>query len=186
MTVVGLDLSLTATGICRLDRDEPPVLTTITSKGTAKDTVAERSARLHNLADRIIAATNDFRSYSPHLIVVEGPSVMSKGGSNWDRAGLWWWVVGVLHSVDLPVAIVPPSTLKKWATTSGAADKATVAVNLARLWPDTTGANDNEWDALGLATMGAQWLDWPRTPARAHHPAALNGAQWPERSAVTE
>jgi Holliday junction resolvasome RuvABC endonuclease subunit len=182
MTVIGLDLSLTGTGLCLLDHDEPPTLTTIASKGAIKDTVAQRSARLQNLADRILAAVYGDIPSLPRLVVVEGPSVMSKGGSNWDRAGLWWWVVGALHAIELPVAVVPPSTLKKFAANNGLADKATVAVNLARLWPDTTAANDNEWDALGLATMGAQHLGRP-VASRAHHAAARAGAQWP---AVTE
>jgi hypothetical protein len=45
-------------------------------------------------------------------------------------------------------------------------------------------ANDNEWDALALATMGAQWLG-RATPSRAHHAAALAGAEWPLELAAT-
>ena len=179
MTVLGLDLSLTATGICRL-ADGSPELTTVGSKGHTKDTIGLRAYRLRVLADLVLAAVAIDK---PDLVIVEGPSVMSKGGSNWDRAGLWWHVVGALHAMELPTAIVPPSTLKKWAAGKGNADKATVAVHLARLWPDVTAADDNQWDALALATMGAQWLG-RSTPTRAHHAASLAGGEWPERLTV--
>lgn len=177
MTVAAIDLSLTATGFCRLVNGGVPELTSIKSQSQTKPTYVDRSWRIQVLRDLILAAATGLHG-PPELVVIEGPSVMSKGGSNWDRAGLWWQIVQHLIESKQQVAVVPPTTLKKWATGKGTADKVAVAVHMSRLWPETDAASDNEWDATALATMGAQWLGYD-VPRRAHHETALSGAEWP-------
>lgn len=179
MTVIGLDLSLTGTGFCCLGGE--PVLHTIKSTGTTKDTVTQRDDRLQSLTDRILRTANCYPTAD--LVVIEGPAFSRQGGANWDRAGLWWRIIHHLHDHGHQVAVVGPTVLKKWATGKGTADKVAVAVHLSRLWPEVNASNDNEWDALALATMGAQWLGRP-APSRAHHAAALAGAEWPAKLAV--
>jgi Holliday junction resolvasome RuvABC endonuclease subunit len=179
--VVALDLSLTATGACRLTPGEPPRLNTIGSKAQKAPTYGDRAYRLQVLAELVLAFVHGIGHAD--LVVIEGPSIGSNNPHTWDRAGLWWLVVGSLHVTRTPTAVVPPSTLKKWATGKGNADKVAVAVHMSRLWPDLTAANDNEWDALALATMGAQHLRL-ETPVRAHHEAARAGAEWPPALAV--
>lgn len=178
MTVIGLDLSLTGTGVCRFPLNGTPVLNTIGSKGTAKDSCGTRAYRLQVLRDLILAATGPAFDIAPDLVVVEGPSIGSNNPHTWDRAGLWWHVVGALYERKVPTAIVPPSTLKKWATGKGNADKSTVAAGVTRLFPDAECSNDNEFDSLCLAAMGAQHLGYD-VPRRAHHESALGGAEWP-------
>lgn len=106
----------------------------------------------------------------------------SHGGSPWDRAGLWWRIVHRLLGADIPVAVCPPTVRAKWATGVGGGPKATkalVAVAVARLWPDVDAASDDEWDALAMASLGAQHLGLD-VPTRAHHSACRASVAWPD------
>lgn len=171
--VVGLDLSLTAIGQAVIGTDIGPRTFTHGSLGRRADSVVQRRQRLRDLADSIL----DNMGAAVALVVVEGPSVMSRGGSNWDRAGLWWLVVEPLAG-RYPIAVAAPTVVKKWAAGKGTADKAAVAAGVTRLWPEVEPANDNEFDALALATMGAQKLGLA-VPSRAHHADALLKVEWP-------
>jgi crossover junction endodeoxyribonuclease RuvC len=180
VTVVGIDMSLTATGCATISDHELGLVTrvsTVTSAGRRGDNPAQRARRLRQLADDVLDPLG-----RPDLVVVEGPSIMSKGGSNWDRAGLWWLVVDALIAADIPVAIAAPTVVKKFAAGKGNADKAAVAANMTRLWPDVEPLNDNEFDALALATMGAAHLGIA-VPTRAHHADALLKVEWPHGGA---
>jgi Holliday junction resolvasome RuvABC endonuclease subunit len=183
-TVLGIDPSLTATGVAWVSRDganvSTPLTATLHSTGRRDDPLSARAARIEGIV-------HDFCVLLGHIpgkftmAVMEGPSHGSVGGSAWDRAGLWWRLDGVLRSVKAPVAICAPGTRIKWATGSGRATKSTksdVAVALSRLWPDVDAKGDNEWDALSLGTIGAQHLGWD-VPGRAHHPESVRKVAWP-------
>jgi Holliday junction resolvasome RuvABC endonuclease subunit len=166
-------LSLTGTGIATI-RDGVVGTETITSKGRRADSLDQRNRRLRDLMMDILD-----RCDNADLVVVEGPSVMSKGGSNWDRAGLWWLTVSRLWVRDVPVAVAAPTVVKKFAAGKGNADKAAVAVGMARLWPEVECDTDNAWDGLALASMGAQRLGMD-VPSRAHHAGVLVSVAWPD------
>lgn len=122
------------------------------------------------------------------LAIIEGPSLGSTGGHLHDRSGLWWRIVRRLLIAEVPVAVCPPTVLKKWATGFGGgprASKSAVAVAVARLWPNVAAETDDEWDALALAHLGAQHLRWP-VPVLARHASALKAVRWPENGAVRE
>jgi crossover junction endodeoxyribonuclease RuvC len=183
--VVGLDLSLTSTGVAVFSAHNGagwPIDTTdyrtIGSKGKRGDSVQQRRGRIN----AIVREIRDLAE-SADLAVVEGPSIMSKGGSNWDRAGLWWGVVDTLGDDGIPVAVAAPTVVKKFATGRGNADKAAVAASLARLlhlWPDfNDGMSNDLWDAVALALMGAQRLGFD-VEYRAHQAAVLESVEWPE------
>lgn len=181
MQITGLDLSLTATGIARLaiadeehHRDDWILeAVTVTSTGHRSDTYAQRAERLEQLKATIVREATD-----TDLVVIEGPSYGSAGSGTWDRAGLWWLVVGWLTGT-VPVAIVPPTTLKTFAAGKGTASKEAMAVALYKRTLEECG-NDNEVDAAWLAFAGAQWagrgvVDLPEAQGK-----ALEKAQWPD------
>lgn len=174
MNVAGLDLSLTATGIAVITDGGQVSVDTIRSTGHTRDTFAQRDQRIDQLSTAIVS-----RTVHVALAVVEGPSVMSKGGSNWDRAGLWWSVVHTLMWHGVQVAVAPPTVLKKFAAGRGNADKTAVAAGMTRLWPDVECGNDNEFDALCAATVAAQRAGMD-VPTRAHHADCLTSVAWPE------
>lgn len=172
--VLGLDLSLTGTGLAAVTSDGGFTATTIASTGHRGDSLAQRDRRLSDLARRIGLFIQDWDEYT--LAVIEGP-VRALGGSTWDRAGLWWMVVGMLDPER--TAVAGPTVVKKWAAGKGGADKGAVSNGVTRLWPEFECGSDNESDALALASMGAQRLGIAPFPKRAHHSDALLKVEWP-------
>jgi Holliday junction resolvasome RuvABC endonuclease subunit len=182
--VVGLDTSLTATGIGIITRriNGTCIANTsvITSTGHLKDTIPQRAHRLLTLSQQILHAVA-----GAELVVIEGPYSGTKGGSPLDRFGLWWQLVIALAVSDIPVAVCPPKSRSKLATGDGNAGKAAVSHYVARLWPDwePTGSKrttDNEADSLVLAHAGAVWLEWEVSTLQRHRDA-LDGIAWPDR-----
>lgn len=174
--VIGIDVSLASTGVGIIDYAAEPLLAradTILTAGRRADNLVRRDTRLGEITAAVLGHTGQ----DTVLAVIEGPSLGSIGGSSHDRSGLWWRIVGHLHRRDIPVAIVAPTTLKKWATGSGRADKADVAVAMSRLWPAVDVPGNDGWDGLALAHMGAQALGWP-VASRAHHEASLLKVDW--------
>lgn len=150
MSIVGIDLSLTSTGLARINPTGSAYTWHITSTGKRGDTLHDRADRINRLASWILADIDD-----DDQVIIEAPSHGQPGGSTWDRAGLWWTIVGALHRRDIPVCMVSPTTRAKWASGSGRGDKAAVAVAMSRLFPDVELSNSDEADALALAHIGA-------------------------------
>lgn len=172
--VAGLDVSLTGTGVATLGGT-----TLITSTGHRKDSIAQRRTRIKGIVDEVLIAIG-----AVDLVVIEGPSHHSVGGSVWDRAGLWWRIVDRLCAEDIPVAVMPPMSRAKYATGNGAARKPAVMEAAQRRYGAVLD-DDNEADALILRAAGLDWLGQPLAEVPAGHRAALAGCQWPEREAVT-
>jgi crossover junction endodeoxyribonuclease RuvC len=162
--VVGIDLSLTATGIVALtDGDHVPAVRLVGSTGSKDATLAEQSRRHSELSAEIIGTVYG-RGESflrPTMVVIEGPALgnpRNSDTSSWRRAGVWWQVVQTLVDDQVPVVSVPPSVLKKFATGKGNAAKTAVALAVQREWPEVILSDDNICDALGLAMVGAAKL----------------------------
>lgn len=187
--ITGLDLSLTGSGIARATIGPVPgpvVLERIGStapkrrKGDPPPTTAQRSARLRSLAGRIIE-----RCVGSDLVVVEGPSYASEGAGTWDRAGLWWLVVGRLTGAGLNVVEVPPSNVKLYAVGKGngagtGKDEVLAAV-IRRYFGVVEVPGNNEADALVLLAMAARWMGHPIEPAGiipAKNVTALDKIRW--------
>jgi crossover junction endodeoxyribonuclease RuvC len=194
ITVIGIDPSLRATGLARITLADQPGASvrlartvetwTRRSTGHPSDDLDRRWRRLFAISTDVVISW----SLPCELAVIEGPSFGSNGiGSGWDRAGLWWRIVGRLLDAEVPVAVVPPTTRAKWITGRGNAPKVEVqrAVTLAwhPYWEPTNPRDDNESDALVLASMGAQWLG--RLPGFGADPSALDRAEWPDREDVS-
>lgn len=149
--IVGLDLSLTATGVADITRGAPSTVRTIKSKGAKDATLGDRSVRLHNLAADILTA-----SCIADVVVIEQPAYNQTGGSHHDRSGLWWLVVDGLAFEPLRMVEVTPQAVKKYATGKGNASKDEVLAAVVRRYPNVEVANNNEADALVLAAIGAR------------------------------
>ena len=180
--IIGVDTSLASTGIATIrwaPGEAEPVAAlaeVFPTKGKRADTVRDRDERI----DAITTAVLKRLTPNTCLVVIEAGAFSRVGGSNWDRAGLWWRIVHAIHHWDggRPLATIPPTVLKKWATDRGNADKSDVSVAMARLWPAVDAPANDAWDALALAHMGAQHMGWP-VPSRAHHAAARAKGAWP-------
>jgi crossover junction endodeoxyribonuclease RuvC len=173
-TVLGMDLSLTATGLAAVLSDHSFHTRSVKTVGRRGDSLADRERRIHSIVHDVVSFAE---FHGADLAVIEGPSIMSKGGSNWDRAWLWGEAVSALGAAN--IAVAAPTVVKKWATGRGNADKASVAVGVARLWDQFECESDNEADALALASMGSQRMRMGVVPVRSHHEAALLKVEWP-------
>lgn len=161
--VMGLDLSITATGIALADSR------LLTVGGTA----AHGDRRLASIADAIEEAVQDCW---PHLVVVEDLPTHAHG------AGITGMVHGVtrltLLRYGIPYALVIPATLKKYATGRGGASKADMRMELyKRAGLDIR--DDNQADAWWLRAAGLDQLGAaPLTMPKANR-AALAKVAWP-------
>lgn len=186
--VVGLDLSLTRTGvtriICEPDPAARPRITcrSVTArvrqvkKGDEPHTVAERSARVRRLTGDTTALCA-----GADLVVVEGPSYASDTGKAHDRAGYWWLVVARLTGAGLHVVEVPPSALKMYALGKGGgagAGKDDVLAAVVRRYHDVEFSGNDEADSLVLAAMGARFIGQPVDDPPATHTRAMKSVRW--------
>lgn len=186
MTIVGIDPSLTAAGICVLrpadgfsaTRDARiAFLRSVGRMGRKADGWRERSARIVAQTRRIVAHV----PADATLVVIESmPAHMPPQPYLGDRWALWFGVHSSLAG-RVPIAVVNPSTRAAWATGKGNAKKADVLAAVRARWPDVTVADDNQADGVSLAEMGAHRLGWSlpfETGPR--HDAGIKKVVWPE------
>lgn len=155
-TVIGLDLSLTSTGVALvhngvLDRQQVFSIKTTGKKG---DNLAKRASRLNNIAHQLTTFLSD--DYVD-LVVIESPSFGSQHGSAHDRSGLWWLVVNHLWTAEVPVAMVSPQGRAKWATGKGNSKKPEVYAAAKARYGEIFKCDD-EADATLLAGIGTWHL----------------------------
>jgi crossover junction endodeoxyribonuclease RuvC len=181
--IIGLDLSLTATG-CSTWKNGEVRWGTISSKQSDM-------RRLHEL-ECLIAA---FCSHSPNLVVLEDLALASRTGKAMERAGLAYIVRLELWRRDIPFLVVPPMSLKKFTSGSGASKKEKMLLEVYKRWGHDCG-DDNQADAVALAYVGAAYMnEWTPTMAaqrevlRKLHPVrpasdVLTPSSWVEPSSL--
>lgn len=165
-TIVGLDVSLTSTGIATVATDGHRWTVDtrcVFSSGHRGDSLAERAHRIRNIGFDVANATDN-----ADLVVIEGPAYSAGTAGVWERGWLWGHLVNRITRDNTPVLEVSPATRAKFATGKGNADKASVAMAVAKMWPDweptfPRHAND-EADALCLASIGAFLTVPPHPP----------------------
>lgn len=154
--IIGIDPSLTSTGVAVIDPATGVTLHRVQSKGRKDASLTERDHRLRDLANRIYQHIQ-----TPDLVVIESPAYSNSLGSMHDRSGLWWLTVRHLHADHIPVLEVPPTTRAKYATGRGNAGKDEVLASVIRRYPHTDVTGNDVADALTLAAIGARLTGWP-------------------------
>lgn len=165
--VIGLDLSLTSTGIALTNG------TTVVIKGAA----GLGDWRLCRIRDAVEHAID---THKPDLVVIEDLPIHAKS------AGITGMVHGAVRSLlqerDIPYALISPATLKAFATGKGNADKGGMLWAAYR-WASVEFTNDrggDQCDAWWLRAAGLQWLGAPEFDLPAAQVARLDKAKWPE------
>ncbi|TGZ14689.1 hypothetical protein DV517_61720 [Streptomyces sp. S816] len=162
--ILGLDLSITATGLCLPDGSTE----TIATQQKTGD------ARLKVIELAIIQATHDV-----DFAVIEDLPTHAKS------AGVTGMVHGVARLVllrfGIPYSVVTPATLKAYATGKGNADKTAMAIAALKRAGREFG-DDNQCDAWWLRAVGLDWyghaeLDMPKAQRD-----RLSKVDWPPLS----
>jgi crossover junction endodeoxyribonuclease RuvC len=154
MTIVGLDLSLTRTGVCRTVQIGNWGVASIETR--PPKCLQERINQIVTEVMRVVDA--DCR------VFIEGHSFGSFGGQMRDRAELAGVVKQQLWLSNIPFSLVPPTVLKKYVTGKGNAEKPLMLHMIIK----KTGVeceNDDQADALALADFGWHVLN-PESPRR--------------------
>lgn len=160
MNVLGLDISLRATGVFYRGAS-----TTISPKDGK-----EIGRRLSEIMFKLRTFTNELAGVD--VAVIEGYAFRGYQGATASRLAevggcvrLW------LYERNVPYIEIAPLTLKKFATGSARADKTLMLAGARDAYPSI--ANDNEADAYWLATLGESYyngdeltpnlmrLEWP-------------------------
>lgn len=162
--VIGLDLSITATGIALWDGHTD----------TIKAAKWGGDWRLVNIRKHVLTHALTPRA---HLVVIEDLPTHAHG------AGITGMVHGVVRELlldnGIPYVLVPPASLKKYATGKGNATKADMRMALfQRAGVDLR--DDNQVDAWWLRAAGLDQLSHPLVDLPKVQRAALDKVAWPE------
>jgi crossover junction endodeoxyribonuclease RuvC len=172
--VLGVDPSITSTGLATIATTATGLAVTARRTQTTPTGPAYAAKRARMMTQ--IAAIKT-AAFITDLVILEGPSLASKGNATRDLAGFWWLTFDALHRHQR-VGVVAPAVLKKWCTGSGNADKFAVGQAIARRWPDIVLRSHDEADALVLASIGLHRLGvLPWTPT-AYQTEQLTRVEW--------
>lgn len=163
LNVLGLDLSLTATGVAHCDG------TTDTWKVDA--TGAER---LRVIRDRVVSLLDA----AVDLVVIEDYAFSRAGAHSHEIGELGGVVRLALHVVGVPWVPVLPTSLKKYATGKGNATKPDMRMALFQRF-GIDERDDNRVDALWLRAMALDHYGEPVVTMPAAHREALTKVSWP-------
>ncbi|GLU91316.1 hypothetical protein [Agromyces sp. NBRC 114283] len=149
---VGIDFSLTATGIAVIDGGT--ARTELVKTRPDDGTIDGFTRRCASIVQGLFEAGELF---SGDRVAIEGVSMHSRSSSLDRIYGGWWLVASELQAyLAHPIVVITPSQRAKYATGKGNAGKDAVLLSVARRYPDVPVADNNEADALVLAAMIAR------------------------------
>ncbi|MGW1587286.1 hypothetical protein [Streptomyces sp. NPDC002386] len=169
--VMGLDLSITSTGVCRCDG----------STFRIKTRQRDGKRRANQIRDRLIVEVAEQR---PDLAVIEDlPMITGRMtiANLKTIAGLHGVVQSVLVDAEVPWAYVAPTSLKSFACDNGKAEKADMAA-AAYIADGAEFADDkggDQADAWWLRAAGHDWAGAPLFSLPQAQRDYLSKADWP-------
>lgn len=167
-TVLGVDTSLTATGLCLIELPPTPDLgnwvgqcvTVGAPKPTADKSKRAMARRVNDLVEQIRWVFDDDR---PDLVSMEALAWGARGEGVWVLPWIWGEVIKLCEEFDVPLIIPATSQVKKYATGKGNAPKDAVVPAVLKRWPELAPSNNNEGDAASAGAIGCHWLGFPLT-----------------------
>lgn len=176
MRVLGIDTSLTATGLALIDvsnhgqRGDGNTtifhadisVTTVSAPKPGKDKSKVAMARRVN---RLIEQIDDaFVHEHPDAVGIEGLAYSAGNASAWVLAWVFGRTVELAERYDVPLTVVATSARAKYATGKGNAPKDTVLLTAAALWPNVGITDNNEADATIVGAAVAHQHGRPILP----------------------
>lgn len=161
MITVGLDLSLTHTGYA-IVKDDGTVLASgvIKSKPVGDKPLAE-TQRIVKIAEDVMEKIDELLpGVDPNLVVIEGLAFGARGTSLVQLAGLNYLTRILLAEFEWKFIIVQATTLKKFITQRGNAEKDLMMMSIFKDYGFESQDN-NQGDAYGLSVCGLAVLGKP-------------------------
>lgn len=178
MTVVGIDPSLTGTGVVRINTTTRATAVRRLSSKPTDDSIQARVTRLRTLASAVVGLC-----VGADLVVIEGPAYGSKTGHMHERSGYWFQICSRLVGLGIPVVEVAPNVLKTYVLGKGGGagtDKDNVLAAVIKRYPRAEITGNDIADAMALAAMGARWRGVPvEESLPASHLRAMKAVKWP-------
>lgn len=146
MITLGIDPSLTGTGVVVLEGDEIKEKLLLSTSPRAP-----MLERMGSIASDIVACC---KRWHPDKVAIEGLAIYGSNNGAGELAGLHWHIrmeLGAEEKLD----VVPPSVLKKFVCGKGNANKNVMLMKILKRW-DEEFIDDNLADAYALARYAQQ------------------------------
>lgn len=162
MITIGIDQSLTGTGVIVLINGHVYKHTTITTNSS--ENLIDRVGFIRKTLSSIInSAANLSADETAVIVAIEGFSFASKGRSLFDIGYLGWRIKEDLRGMEMNGTIkywldVPPTVVKKFATGKGNAPKELILQQVYKRW-DEEFSDNNQADAFVLAKIAEAYDD---------------------------
>jgi len=152
LVTLGLDLSLTGTGVVVIADGKIIRQRLIKSKPVGDLPVNE----LQRIMKIVVDIADVIAGIPVDIAVIEGLAFMVRNATALVQlSALNYMVRQMLFNNGIPFVIVAPTSLKKFATGSGASKKDVMLIEVFKRW-EVTILNDNENDAFCLAKVGEE------------------------------
>ena len=146
--VIGIDLSLTGTGVVIINEKGEHIEQLIRSKPPKSKNPTTEIMRIMKIRDEI-----SFGEEKIALAAIEGISFMSRNTTSTSQlSGLNYMVREKLFNANIPFVIIAPSSLKKFVTGKGNCGKDIMMLETYKRWGVSI-TNDNIADAYCLAKV---------------------------------
>lgn len=182
MRILGIDTSLTGTGLALIDLatwppsnpprqpDEPVSFEIDTVRVAAPKPSADKSKRA--MARRVKALMDQiewcFKDDRPEHVGMEGLAYTAGNASAWVLAWVWGETIALCEQYDVPLTIVAPTARAKFATGKGTASKDQVLAAAIKLFPEADISDNNEGDAAIVGAVVCQQLGLPILPVTSY------------------
>ena len=182
-TVLGVDTSLTGTGLCLIElapsspaswtgRWSGQCVTVKAPNPTADKSKRAMARRVNVLVEQIRWVFADDR---PDLVSMEALAYAAKGAGVWVLPWIFGRVIELCEEFDVPLVVPATSQIKKYATAKGNAPKDAVVPAVLKRWPELAPSNNNEGDAAVAGAIGCHWLGYPLTEPTAFQADVIAG-----------
>jgi len=154
MKILGLDISLTGSGVVLLEDDQIKLELLIKSKPPVEKNNVTEIERLILIRDKIISI---IKEYKPDLVSIENLAFLAKGTSLTQLSYLNYAIRAYLWENKIKFLIVSPKSLKKFITGSGNAQKEEMMITVLEKYHIAT-TDANIADSCSLAFVGKAFL----------------------------
>ena len=191
MRVLGIDTSLTGTGLALIDiatwpPSRPPrqggepvefsadTVTVSASKPTKDKSKRAMARRVNGLIEQIEWCFKDDR---PDQVGLEALAYGARGEGAWVLPWIFGRVIELCETYDVPLQVVATTARAKFATGKGNADKDTVLLATSRQFMpnEVHPKNNNEADALIVGAVVCQKIGLPILPVTKYRTEVVDG-----------